>query len=425
MVNVNDKLLEINAVHNYRDVILTINLFFLAIFLHQSNVIFGVNLSFADFFSAVIFMICVFNKQLFIPISSLLFFLTVSVLVFATATFYVPYKFMLTPEPMRMISDYTKLIAIFIYFLLGYNLSRLNVMNKIVKWYAIVGIIVGIVGVVFTFLNIKLFSQILFFANTRYKGLMIDPNYFSVLQVSSLVYLTRIKTLKTKYKYLAIIITILAVLASGSKTGIITLVCYLTLRVIEYVFTCKKKLGVVVAQVFLIAFVILLAPILVNFLSEIASLMPTFTRIQYLFSDIGQAISESGSGRDAVWGTAIEIIQQSPFIGTGIGTYSDIGFEMFRVNNVAHNTFLQLSAEWGVPLAIVFFTYIFLTLGKITADRMLHSETNVILRDMIIILLIGSVAISLNNARVLWLFFGALVAGLHKYPKDKKHTSEM
>lgn len=420
MVNVNDKLLEINDVQKNRGVILTITLFFLAIFLHQSNVIFGVNFSFADLFCAIIFMSFAFKQQLSIPLASLLFFLTVSVLVIMTATFYVPYKFLVTPEPMRIINDYTKLIAIFIYFLIGYNLSRLHLMNHVVKWYAIFGIVIGMVGIVFTFLNIKLFSQILFFANTRFKGLMIDPNYFSVLQISVLAYFTRIKMIKAEYKYLSIIITTLAVFASGSKTGIITLFCYLALRIIEYVFTSKKKLGVIITQFFLIAAVILLAPLLISFLSEIALNIPSFARIQYLFTDFGQSISESGSGRDAVWGAAIEIIQQSPFIGTGIGTYSEIGFQLFRVNNVAHNTFLQLCAEWGLPLAICLFSYIFLSIGKITNDRKRNSEMNVILRDMMVILLIGSVAISLNNARVLWLFFGALIAALHKYPTNKE-----
>ncbi|MDI3545796.1 MAG: hypothetical protein PWP68_1213 [Rikenellaceae bacterium] len=37
-----------------------------------------------------------------------------------------------------------------------------------------------------------------------------------------------------------------------------------------------------------------------------------------------------------------------------------------------------------------------------------------ILRDIIIVFLIGSMAISLNNARMFWFFFGALVFNSNK-----------
>ena len=135
--------------------------------------------------------------------------------------------------------------------------------------------------------------------------------------------------------------------------------------------------------------------------------------MQCSLCDFSGAISENGSGRDITWKVAIQVIQLSPVTGIGIGTYSHIAYQMFHSNNIAHNTFLQLSAEWGIPLAFMLFIYMFFTIGKATNFSISNdSEMNLILRDIIIILLIGSMAISLNNARVLWLILGALVFSL-------------
>jgi O-antigen ligase len=390
----------------------------MSILLHQSNEVFGVNVSFADFFCTIIFMVFVYKKQLLIPVTPLMFFFIVSIVVLVTAVFYIPFKFMYYPNPIRIINDYIKLLAIFMYFIIGYNLSNLYFLEKTLKWYSLFGLLVGAAGVLLTFTNIHVFSQILFFGDTRFRGLMNDPNYFSVLHISALVYISRSKTIKARYKFLAFLITFLSVITTGSKTGIITLICYLTLRLIEYLFTSKKKLSVVVTQLFLVIIIVLITPItfnlIQNVLNQAAASIPSFARIHFLFTDFIDAISVSGSGRDATWKVALKVIQLSPLIGIGIGTYSNIASELFQFNNIAHNTFLQLSAEWGFPLTVVLFSYLFFTLGKVTISRIPNSETNLMLRDIILILLIGSMAISLNNARVLWLFMGALVSSIDR-----------
>lgn len=397
---------------------IAMSLFFISILLHQSNVIFGVNLSFADLFCMIILLLLIFNKQLLIPITPLLFFLVVSILVLVTAAFYIPVKFMHDPLPVRVISDYIKLLAIFSYFIIGYNLPNTFLLKETLKWYSVCGLLIGILGVSLTFLNISFLTDILFFAGTRFRGFMIDPNYFSVLQITALVYLTRMKKISLRYKFLSSVIILLAVLTSGSKTGIITFLCYFMLRLFEYLFLTKKKLNVLVSQVFFVIVLALLAPIALQLsqvlLESIASSIPSFGRIYFLLTDFNSAISESGSGREATWKAAFQVIQLSPLIGIGIGTYTSLALEMFNYNNVAHNTFLQLSAEWGIPLTLFFFLYVFFMIGKATQSNLHHSETNLILRDIIIILLIGSLAISLNNARVLWLFLGALVFSLKK-----------
>jgi O-antigen ligase len=151
-----------------------------------------------------------------------------------------------------------------------------------------------------------------------------------------------------------------------------------------------------------------------NFLNGLTASIPALARIELLFTDFSSAFSENGSGRNITWKVALQLIQLSPVIGIGIGTYSNIAIELFHQSDISHNTFLQLSAEWGIPLAFIFFIYVFFILGSATFTRKPNWDHNLILRDIIIILLIGSMAISLNNARILWLVLGALVSSLNR-----------
>lgn len=391
----------------------TIGIFFTAILLHQSSIVFGINISFADIFCLLLLTLLVINNRMLIPIGPLLFFFIVSILVLTTANFYIPMKYTSTSNPVRIISDYTKLLATFIYFLLGYNLANLNLLKTAIKWYSVFGILIGAAGVLLTILKINVLTSLLFFGDTRFKGLMTDPNYFSVLQVTALVYLSRLETVRMRYKIMAFFVTLLSVVVSGSKTGIITFICYFIFRTIEYLFTKKIKVKLLIFQLFFMGIVLLIAPVVINLLltnlSNIASAIPSFSRVYLLFTDFGSAVSEGGSGREITWKGAFQIIQLSPLIGIGVGTYTTVAWEMFQYSSLAHNTFLQISAEWGIPLAVFFFSYIFILLGKATNLHIHNSETNLILRDIILILLIGSMAISLNNARMLWLFLGGLM----------------
>lgn len=406
--------LEMNTYKRDRESIFALPLFFMSIFLHQSNVIFGVNLSLADVFCFTILLLFIIQKRLFIPTTPLLFFIFLSFTVLITTTYYVPIKFMYYPDLFRIISEYIKLIAIFTYFVIGYNLSKVNQIETIVKWYSIFGMFLGLIAILFTVFSIKIFSSVLFFADIRFRGLMNDPNYFSVLQITSLVYISRIKNLKARYKFLAIIITFLSVLTSGSKTGIITLFFYLTIRIVEYAINQKKKIKVIISQLFFILTLPITFIMFPKFEFDIISSIPSFARIQLLFTDFTAAISENGSGRGITLDAALSIIQESPFLGVGIATYTNIASMKYSVENLAHNTFLQLAAEWGIPLTVALFTFISIILIKSNTVNESNTEISIVLRDIIILLLVGSMAISLNNARVLWLFLGALVFLIRK-----------
>lgn len=394
--------------------------------LHQSNIMFGVNISFADIFCFMLLVIIAGKGNLVIPIKPIIFFMIVYIIVLLSAVYIVPVQYTITPEPTQIVSDFIKLIAILLYFLIGYNLATTNSIETGIKWYSIVGMMIGILGIILTFLNIRIFSSILFYSDIRFRGLMNDPNYFSVLQITAMVYFSRMKTIKARYRALAVLVTVVSVVTSGSKTGMITLFCYLGLRTMEYILSPGKKLRTVFLQLTVLFVFILSIPIAIEFMQQfllsIAYKIPAFSRVYFLFTDFTSAISENGSARGATWQVATQIIQQSPLLGIGIGTYTDIAMEHFYSRNIAHNTFLQLAAEWGIPLAFLFFTYVFYILSRTHTLASSNKDLHLIYRDIIIILLVGSMAISLNNARVLWFFLGALVSTTYTLSRKKKYV---
>lgn len=394
--------------------VFTFILFAMAIFLHQSNVIFNMNISFADIFCLFIFLILFMNKQLYFSKTSLIFFMLISVVVLMAAVFFVPFHFQIFSTPKRIISDFSKLCVVFLYFLIGYNLVILNRVGETLKWYSYSGLFVGLLGLFVTILNVNILTDLLFYAGVRYKGFMNDPNYFAILQITALVYFTRISTIQTKVKLIAYVIFFFSVILSGSKTGIITLFCYFTYRIVEYSFLMKKKIKSIMF-IFIILLTVILGVvftygILQDLMKHLEDQIPTFSRVQSLIIDFDGAVSQDGSEREMAWIGGMQMIQHSPLIGVGVGTYMSIGDKLFQYSEIAHNTFLQVAAEWGIPLAVLLFTIIFLIIGKSFTTSRLNGELTIVLRDILIILLIGSLAISLNNSRIFWLVLGALVS---------------
>lgn len=73
--------------------------------------------------------------------------------------------------------------------------------------------------------------------------------------------------------------------------------------------------------------------------------------------------------RVAVWQNTLALIQAHPLWGTGLGTFADAYPRvqttlLNRVVDHAHNDYLQLAAEWGVPGAVLLFGLIFFLLGR-------------------------------------------------------------
>ncbi|MFC5542453.1 O-antigen ligase family protein [Ureibacillus suwonensis] len=402
--------------------ILTITLFLLAIFLNQTFIFYGINTSLADIF-CILTLSLIVNK-LVIPIKHLAFFIVLSISVFISSTFFVPITLGYHPEIKSVFSNYIKLAMVFLYFIIGYNIAKLKAIDKVIKWYSIVAFFCAIIGIVWSFLKINFLSEILFFGGTRFRGFLNDPNYFSIIQITALAYLSR--TVKTKCKFIIWIVFILSVVTTGSKTGMVTLVIYASIRFIEYLISIKNNLQKNLLKVpILILLLLIIIPILTfsyqTIFQKLSVTFPVFLRIESVFFDFSSSITENGSGRLVTWENAIKLILLSPILGIGVGTYSGLANTLFGSVSIAHNTYLQLAVEWGLPLALVFFIYVISILWISYRKQKIKNTVNTIsiLRDIIIILLIGSMAISLNNARMFWLYFGSLVYSVFFHKREK------
>lgn len=391
----------------------------MSIFLNHQKPILGFNLSVSDFLIVVLFLIFVFNNKLIIPKNALFFFLLLSVSSLNTSLFVSPYKFNYDLKINPIVIDYIKLTSSFLYYVLGYNLARQKKVSSIYKWYSIGAIAIGILGILIVLLNINVFRGFLFYQGVRYIGLMNDPNFFALIQCTALVYVIKNRDYNKITQILLSIVIFVSIVISGSKTGIIIIVLYLTISYVRMFLKNNTKESLIKKLLVLIV-ILVLVPVLLSAmeiaLEKLISINPSLGRIRVLFNDFDSAISVGGSSRDRAWSGAIDTIIQSPLVGVGTGSYLSV--RMARGGGgFAHNTFLQIIAEWGIPFASIMFTYMAYVFYK--TRNFYNQQHSMIVRDILLILLIGSLSLSINNARMLWLFFGVLCSDYNKFYRNK------
>lgn len=386
-------------------------LLMLALLLNQSKVIAQVNLSFADFFMALLVVLLFFRWQLFLPKRISLFFLVVIIVTLATATLWVPLKFAVQASSLSILANVVKLVTVFLYFLVGYSVTKIGQLDLLLKWFAWGATGIAILAVLYSLIPGLPLKQALYFGDTRFSGLMNDPNYFSVLQCSALVYFLFNQHLHSLVRWGADLVLVFSILVSGSKTGLLTLAAIMLGKIIEWGIIRPggrlKKVTSLVGLVGLVGLVLVFwtnLPLLVGLISRY---VPEFERVAVLFTNFGDALHAEGSTRDLAWGNAVKLMQSSPLVGIGVGTYSYLAEHFYGTKVIAHNTYLQLLVEWGIPLASFSFGYLCWLMGK-SFQKIKSLRAQPWVNLMIIPFLIGSFALSLNNARIFWVLFGAV-----------------
>lgn len=403
---------QIQSEFNYRK-FLIFSLVPMALLLNQANVIFGVNTSLSDFFLFTTILFFPLKKDIRLPITVILFMLILTGSVIFTSFFWDTFHFHFYADPKVVLRDYMKIVAVFLYFTVGYNLARLGLIRNVLKWFSIGAVCLGGLSILATFITIPPLQDIIFYGGNRFRGFMNDPNFFAVVQSTALMYFLEDPSIKPKIRVISCLILFLSLLTSGSKTGMILLIIIIGFKGMQTVFTKKlNKRKLALITLFLIIFVVLLFLFVTYFtsiLNELSQVIPGFQRVTELFTNFEGAISDSGSTRDLAWGNASRLIQLSPFLGIGIGTYSDLAMFLFGNSTIAHNTYLQLAVEWGVILTVIFISYLFYHMIVAPHYSKEENTSSKLLRDMLIPFLVGSLSLSLNNARLFWLLFGALV----------------
>lgn len=87
------------------------------------------------------------------------------------------------------------------------------------------------------------------------------------------------------------------------------------------------------------------------------------------FQSVEDEYSLSGPSRVSIWRDALPLIQHHPWLGTGLGTFPiayTSGQTTFLTQfvNHAHNDYLEVAADLGIPGAFVLFASVFLILAR-------------------------------------------------------------
>lgn len=386
----------------------------MGLFFNQSSIMFGFNISISDFFLIPVFSYFLFSGRLKIKLRYLSFFLALSFVGFLAAVFFVPSITPFNASLNAVLSGYIKLLASFLYFLLGFSVFEKGWSEAIVRCYSIGAFLIGFFGLLVTVSEIGFFRAQLLYGNFRLRGLMNDPNYFSVIQVSALVFFLRYRGMRSIVRFLVSLTLIFSIVASGSKTGLLTLAIYSVFFLFEEAYRSRRKVFLLTVICLAILLALLayaaLADKHLDILDSISRIIPAFSRVKLLFTDFSSALAEGGSGRNTAWDVAASIIKLSPVFGIGFGTYSEVSSTLFGTRVIAHNTFFQIFAEWGIPLAVCFFVFVMFQIIKASQDKRKNDYVVIVARDIVIVLLIGSMGISLNNARMFWFFLGLLAS---------------
>ncbi len=160
-----------------------------------------------------------------------------------------------------------------------------------------------------------------------------------------------------------IVVMILGLIFSASRTGILSLVLSFTL--ISFLFKVSKKGRGFSTTSMLILGLALLWAVWIGLDTVIGRFF---------------ILSEDFKSRWTIWGDAFKIVKDFPLLGSGLGTFSQI-FPMYRSlhmrNLITHaeNDFLQLASEVGlIGLGILFILFIFLFSKAVSGIRSISSE---------------------------------------------------
>ncbi len=390
----------------------------LGVALNHSSVIMGLNLSIADPVVAVLVAVLVLSRRIWIPAAPLLFFLLLSVQLLAVTTLLAPGWTHRALPLGETVQEYVKVVVSFLCLLLGAQVVRLGLATALLRAFVVGSVAVSSIGMASLAVPALQGVELLFLGGFRFQGLTNDPNNFAVMTIAALAITWFDPGIRAPLRVAASAILISGVLLSASKTGAITL----ALLVIWTAFGIRgsrshdfgarsRRLLAALSALIVAVLVLLVGPStgIGGELAEITSRIPALERTSTLLTSFDTAVAGSGSERAAAWAAALALIWFSPVLGVGVGTYLTMAQEITGVPLLAHNTYLQVMAEWGLPFALVFFAWTaraVLLRPSTPKHRALWAASS----SALLVMLTGSIGLSLNNSRLLWVLLGMTVA---------------
>ncbi|HZK04737.1 MAG TPA: O-antigen ligase family protein [Actinomycetaceae bacterium] len=384
--------------------------------LNQSGIMFGLNMSLADPLALLLLLAALIRGKLWIPFRPLLFFVILSLVGLGTSLWVSQFLLPGQLATGTILTDYLKLLTSFAYFALGIHLVRLGIASSVLRAFAIGAIAVSLLAVLSLVFPPIMGHPVLFYAWYRFRGIMYDPNLYSIVAIAALAVTWHDTKMPRALRGAGMITLATAALLSGSKTGAVVLALWVGWRIVTHLRSAGQSgpggalylLGA--GLVALVVAVLIGGPAAQSWIASAAGSNRALERAFSMFDGLETGAQGSDeSARELTWTNALRLIEQHPVTGVGIGTYGEVAYSVTSARVLAHNTFLQLAAEWGIPLAGVFFAWVFWQLFRVPPlGAPAHSWATS--RAIVAVLLAGSLAISLNNARIFWLALGILAA---------------
>ena len=402
----------------------------LGLTLNHSSVILGLNLSLADPVVAALVAVLALGRKLWIPVAPLVFFLVLTLQLLAVTVVLVPSWTTLPVPASDTVLDLVKLAVSFLCLVLGVQAVRMGHARLALRAFVVGAVVVAAIAVITQVVPLP-GTESLYYGGFRFQGLTNDPNNYAVMSIAALAVLWYDRDVRLGVSVAASAILISGVLLSASKTGAITLALLVMWRAMglrspggeDHVSRARRALAAI-CTIGIVVYVVLIAPStgLGGDLAELTDDVPALDRLSTLLVSFDSAIAGNGSERSAAWATAVALILFSPLLGVGMGTYLTVAVETTGHEVLAHNTYLQIMAEWGLPLAMIFLIWAArATLLKPggTAHRAVWATSS----TAFLVLMVGSVGLSLNNSRLFWFLLG-ITAATHMLSPSRRRGTE-
>ena len=391
-------MLELENVHysTYRRILFLM----LGASLSFSKIILGMNVSISD---AIILLVL-----LYLLSQHRLFFIKVELLMLYVIIYKLAVSLFIIPNILNVnsisASSIIKLVVVFLYFFISICFEKGEIL-LVLKGFIYFNVIIGIIGILITFLNLESVFPFLI-GSERYIGLMNDPNYYSLIQVLSLAIVSS-QSHEFWHSRILIFVLIVSALLSGSKTSLLVLLIFLIFALIKYSIDLIKSRKFLHLITFLLIIVssssvmISAQYFFINIINKVASMSFSLSRILTLFA--GNALNSGGSDRLTVWLKALSVINKTYGFGIGFADYTEVTNSLYGFGIVAHNTYFQLIAEWGI-----IFGGIFILLCLIVMLKNLYSKRYLgfTIGLCLAIFYIYFFDLSLNNSKPFWFFLG-------------------
>jgi O-antigen ligase len=190
----------------------------------------------------------------------------------------------------------------------------------------------------------------------RIFGNVHQPNQFATLTALGLpcvVWLYQRSKLSLQATVLLCAMITVTVVLTSSRTGLVQLVWMAAWILMSK--TASKKIAAVIVCAAVAAYILL-------YLIDQANVLPHFNSSR--FSAVETMSGDISNQRFQLWQDTWSLILQNPWAGIGFGqfefyrTFSDLPNALKTIHVNAHLLPLQLAAEYGLPVAVIFFALI-------------------------------------------------------------------